>query len=532
MSGRTVKTHLVVLSLLAVLCTPSPDVSARSFRVDLIPNGSKFSCTTCHEYAGGPRNHFGLAVESLVPSSSRDEFWSESLALRDSDGDTFTNGQELQDPQGTWGPGDPNPGMLAQVANPGDASSTPPPDAFPTPTPVPPAEEIVIELELIAEGLTSPVEAVNAEDGTGRLFILEQPGRIRILQNDTLANNPFLDLTDRVISLNSGYDERGLLGLAFHPDYENNGYFYVYYSAPGAPGNHTSILAEYQRSADDPNRADRDSERVILEVSQPEGNHNGGRLAFGPDGMLYVGLGDGGGAGDRHGTIGNGQNTETLLGSILRIDVNDRTPYGIPSDNPFVNQPGKDEIWAYGLRNPWKFSFDRDGENRLFCADVGQNQWEEVNIILRGGNYGWRVMEGTHCFNPSTNCDTSGKIQPIAEYSHSMGTSITGGYVYRGTQNPSLIGKYVFGDYSSPSSGRGRFFYLEETSQDEWRMEELQLAPGSSFEEKILSFAEGEDGELYVLGNPSSSPLNPQGVIYRISVIGDEPVGVRSWHKY
>ena len=228
-------------------------------------------------------------------------------------------------------------------------------------------------------------------------------------------------------------------------------------------------------------------ERIIMEIPQPEANHNGGQLAFGPDGMLYIALGDGGGGGDRHGTIGNGQDINTLLGSILRIDINGEQPYAIPPDNPFVGTDGLDEIWAYGLRNPWRFSFDREGTNQLYAADVGQSQWEEINIIEKGGNYGWRIMEGMHCYNPATNCDQTGLILPIAEYSHSVGISITGGYVYRGSQIPELYGKYVFGDYN------GKLFYLEEDGET-YTIQPFDIEGFSSndINRDITSFAEDE----------------------------------------
>jgi len=323
-------------------------------------------------------------------------------------------------------------------------------------------EPLAIEVREFAGGLTAPLAAAHPGDGSGRLFIVEQVGRIRIWRRGELAETPFLDISSKLIPLNPNFDERGLLGLAFHPSYAENGRFFVRYSAPGGT-NHLQVLAEYRVSDDDPDRADPDSERVILEVDEPEFNHNGGTIAFGPDGMLYTSYGDGGGAGDQHGEIGNGQDIETLLGKIVRIDVDGDMPYGIPADNPFVGIPGRDEIWAYGLRNPWKFSFDRGGEQRLFCADVGQSAWEEVDLIVRGGNYGWRVMEGTHCYDPPVSCDPGGKILPIAEYGHDIGTSITGGYVYRGTRYPSLQGKYIFGDFSRPGfGGNGRLFYLVE----------------------------------------------------------------------
>ncbi len=384
------------------------------------------------------------------------------------------------------------------------------------------SQPIEIEVERVARRIVSPVAGTHAGDGSGRLFIAEQTGSIKIIQDDEVLDEPFLDVSDKLVNVNSGYDERGLLGLAFHPNYTENGRFFIYYSAPGSGGNHQSILAEYHVSSDDPNKA-ADDERIIMQVDQPESNHNGGQIVFGPDGMLYIGLGDGGGAGDRHGSIGNGQNLTTLLGSILRINVDGEVPYEVPEDNPFVGQNGRDEIWAYGLRNPWKFSFDRK-TGRLFCGDVGQNEWEEIDIIERGGNYGWRVMEASHCFNPSSGCDQSGKILPIDEYNHDLGISITGGYVYRGQQYSSLYGKYIFADWT------GKVFYLEETTEGEWTRNEFHTngRDTSEFGPRILSFAEDEEGELYLLTS-SGGPTSPSGMIYKITVPGDEPVTINEW---
>jgi hypothetical protein len=241
--------------------------------------------------------------------------------------------------------------------------------------------------------------------------------------------------------------------------------------------------------------------------------------------MLYIGSGDGGGAGDQHGSIGNGQNLQTLLGKILRIDVDGGQPYSIPTDNPFVDNPeALDEIWAYGLRNPWKFSFDRVTQ-QLFCGDVGQNQWEEIDIIERGGNYGWRIMEGNHCFNPSRNCDTTGLILPIAEYSHSLGRSVTGGYVYRGTKYSSLVGKYVFGDWDQ------ELLYLTETTDGLWELEQFDIEnkPQTLY---VLSFIEDEQGEIYVLSSISSGPSGNRDSIYQITVPGDEPVSIPDFAVY
>ncbi len=291
-----------------------------------------------------------------------------------------------------------------------------------------------------------PVDLQSPPDGSDRLFIVEQPGSIRVFENDPAVSSStlFLDIEARV---NDRGNEEGLLGLAFHPEYSQNGRFFVYYTADNP---RRSVVAAYAVDPSNPNRALVESESVLLEVNQPFSNHNGGQIVFGPDGFLYIGLGDGGSAND---PMGNGQNRGTLLGAILRIDVD--TPsseraYGIPPDNPFAgnSQGFREEIYAYGLRNPWRFSFDSE-TGTLWAADVGQNSFEEVDIIKTGGNYGWNVREAAHCFSPSSGCPEEGFIDPVSEYGRGDGGSITGGYVYRGSAAPDLYGKYIYGDFSS-----------------------------------------------------------------------------------
>lgn len=389
-------------------------------------------------------------------------------------------------------------------------------------------DEISIQLDLLAEGLFSPVAGCHANDGSGRLFIVEQGGMIKIFENGQIVAEPFLDLRRTIQLPGSANDERGLLGIAMHPNYAENGRFFVYYSdqASGSGVNHRSVVAEYQVSAGNPNIANPDG-REVLTFNQPQGNHNAGQLAFGADGMLYIGSGDGGGANDQHGTIGNGQNLNNLLGKILRIDVDGAEPYEIPTDNPFVGIEGEDEIWAYGLRNPWRFSFDLAGTNELFCADVGQNQWEEVNIITRGGNYGWRIMEASDCFNPRRNCNQEGLILPIAEYSHAEGISITGGFVYRGQRYASLFGKYVFADWI------GAMFYISRNEDGTWDRFNFEVngTGGNSVDHFITSFVEGEDGELFVLGNEPTNSSRRPGTIHLLTVPGDEPVSIEDWEQ-
>ena len=344
-----------------------------------------------------------------------------------------------------------------------------------------------VELEPAFPGLEFDRMALltHAGDDSGRLFLVLQPGRVVVFENDPGVESyeTFLDIRDQV---NDAGNEEGLLGLAFDPAYTENGYFYVYYSASGP---RRSVVSRFSVSDDDPNRADAASERVFLEVEQPFQNHNGGHLVFGPDGMLYIGLGDGGSAADPQ---GNGQDTSTLLGSILRIDVSRMDGlggYAIPGDNPFASGGGtaRGEIWAYGLRNPWRFSFDRETGD-LWAADVGQNLYEEVNIIRPGLNYGWNVMEGSSCFR-RTNCDTAGLEMPVAEYGREGGCSVTGGYVYRRTGLPTLYGAYLYGDFCS-----GKIWALRHDGAAV--TEHVEIADTGL---SISSFGEDAYGEVYVL---------------------------------
>lgn len=288
-----------------------------------------------------------------------------------------------------------------------------------------------------------PLDFQSPPDGTDRIFIVEQGGTIKVFSNDetTSVSTNFLDIQNGIVS----QDELGLLGLAFHPNYSTNGLFYVTYT----PSADLAVVSSFQISGSDPNAADPDSETILLRIPQPFANHNGGQLAFGPDGYLYIASGDGGSGGDPQ---GNAQNLTNLLGKVLRIDV-DRTengmPYAIPTDNPFLSsRSARHEIYAYGLRNPWRFSFDVQ-TNVLWAGDVGQNAIEEIDVIENGGNYGWNIFEGTQCFGADT-CDKAGLIAPVFEYDQSANDkSITGGYVYRGQTNTSLQGLYIYGDFVS-----------------------------------------------------------------------------------
>lgn len=409
-------------------------------------------------------------------------------------------------------------------------------------------------LSLFADGLTAPVSMAEAPDGSGNLFIVDQIGLIRVVTPDgTLQEEPFLDLQDRLVALREGYDERGLLGLAFHPDYASNGRFFVYYSAPlrpEAPGDwsHTSHLSEFRVSADQL-RADQSSELVLMQVDQPQGNHNGGTLAFSPrDGYLYLSLGDGGGANDtgtghvedwyEENEGGNAQNiTANLLGKIIRIDVDAGNPYGIPADNPFVGTEGLDEIYAYGFRNPYRFSFDMRGNNRLYAGDAGQELWEEVSIVEKGGNYGWNVKEGTHCFdaenpeNPPADCpDTDGYgnplIDPVIEFRNTkqgngLGLVVVGGYVYWGMEQPTLKSQYLFGSWSSSfGSPDGRVFAsrTRTASSGLWDFEEVLFSntPNGKLNAYLLAFGQDAAGEVYVLTSGTSGPSGQSGKVYKI----------------
>jgi glucose/arabinose dehydrogenase len=335
-----------------------------------------------------------------------------------------------------------------------------------------------------------PTHVTNAGDGSGRLFIAEQEGRILIRRDTTVLATPFLDIRDRV----GCCGERGLLSMVFPPGYREKRYFYVNYTDRSGD----TVVARY-RSSKDHDRADPASEEVVLTVKQPFANHNGGQLAFGPDGFLYIGMGDGGSANDPY---GNGQNMGTLLGKLLRIDVESAArPYAVPGSNPFAgSKDALPEIWASGLRNPWRFSFDRVTGD-LYIADVGQNKYEEVNVqpaSSKGGeNYGWNIMEGLHCFRSRT-CEASGLVMPVVEYGHDQGCSVTGGMVYRGRLFPRLVGTYLYGDYCS-----GSIWGLRRQGS-QWTSAKLADTKIS-----LSTFGEDEAGEVYVADHAS-------GAIYRV----------------
>lgn len=355
-----------------------------------------------------------------------------------------------------------------------------------------------IRLQLVSDQITHPTAFAVAPGGAAnRLFVCEQEGRIRIIDNGKLRAQPFLDIASEVVK-REGYEERGLLGLAFHPDYVKNGKFYLYCSTPaaGRPGvNNVEEVREYT-VAKNGDLADQATMRTVMKMDDPEGNHNGGDLKFGPDGYLYITIGDGGGQHDKHGQIGNAQDLSSLMGKILRIDVNQQ-PYGIPKDNPFVGKESagggaapRPEIYAYGFRNPWRMSFDRK-TGKLFTGDVGQDKFEEVDLVEKGANYGWRVREGLHAHNEA-DPDPKNWVEPISEYPHSEGLSITGGFLYRGKAIPALTGKYIFADWTGP------VWQLTDTGGKTWARQKLPIsrAAGSWH---VYSFGEDKAGELYVL---------------------------------
>jgi glucose/arabinose dehydrogenase len=313
----------------------------------------------------------------------------------------------------------------------------------------PPAERPAgaYHLETVLRGLSSPVALVTVPDGSGLAAIVEQRGTIRLMKSGQLLANSYLNIQDRV----HFKGELGLLCVAFHPGYKTNGRLFVAYSRL-RPRLQT-VLAEYHH-APGADHATVASERILLTVDKPFENHNGGQLAFGPDGMLYLGTGDGGSGGD---PLNHAQNLGSLLGKILRLDVDHQQPFAIPADNPFRAVAGaRPEVWAYGLRNPWRFSFDMTG--RLWCGDVGQNQWEEIDLIVRGGNYGWKIKEGNHCFPPGANCAGQGLLPPVHEYDRASGVSVTGGAIHSGVGQPELKGRYIYGDF-----GSGKIWALDYT---------------------------------------------------------------------
>lgn len=388
------------------------------------------------------------------------------------------------------------PGLACDGGSPPEPTPTPvaSPAASPTAEPGTPPAEGSYAFTQVAKGLKRPVFVTNAGDNSNRLFVIEKPGRIRIIKSGLLLAEPFLDMT-KVVEANG--NEQGLLGLAFHPDFETNGRFFVAYTAK----DDANTVAEYRVASPGSDTADPTPVRVLFSIPDEYSNHNGGMLAFGPDGYLYISTGDGGSGGDPD---GNGQNLNALLGKILRVDVGGAAPYAIPASNPFANRSGaRPEIWAYGLRNPWRYSFDRSTGD-LWIADVGQNKYEEVDFqpaASKGGeNYGWRTMEGAHCYRPSNGCSQEGLVLPVFEYTHDEGCSVTGGYVYRGKAIPALTGRYLFADYCGST-----LWGTTRSASGEFATSELGTVP-----EGISSFGEDEAGEVYFT-------VDDGGAVYRLT---------------
>ena len=416
------------------------------------------------------------------------------------------------------------------------------------------------DLKLIGDNFVSPLGVVDPKDGTKRLFVIDQIGKVWIINPDgTTLANPFLDISSKLVTLNPDYDERGLLSLAFHPNFKSNGKFYVFYTAPPRPGgpepgvrwDNLTRISEFKVSAGNPNKADMSSERVIFEANHPQSNHNGGTIAFGPDdGYLYISIGDGGNFDDigpghvedwyKKNAGGNGQDVrQNLLGNILRIDVNSTTgdkAYGIPASNPFVGHPGRDEIYAFGFRNPYRFSFDMEGHHWLYAGDAGQSLYEEIDVVLKGGNYGWNVKEGTHCFNTDNDLkerfacpveDSAGNplLDPVIEAKNSanpegggLTIAIVGGNVYRGTAVPLLYGKYIFGFLSASFDGpQGKIVVAKQSSIGLWPFEILPLKSfPKNLGQWLKGFGQDQTGEIYVTATKQLGPQGKTGKVWKL----------------
>jgi len=412
-------------------------------------------------------------------------------------------------------------------------------------------------LSMIADSLVSPVVISEPPDSSKRLFVVDETGKIWIIGADgKKLTTPFIDITSKMVTLSPSYDERGLLGLAFHPDFKTNGKFYLFYTAPpragtpvpgdaGATWNNLTRISEFKVSAANANQADLSSERILLEADHPYLNHNAGTLAFGADGFLYISIGDGGNADDKgNGHVpdwytvnigGNGQdNYANLMGNILRIDVNG-SPYNIPPDNPFVGTAAKPEIYAFGFRNPFRFSFDMGGTHQLIAGDEGQSLYEEIDLVTKGGNYGWNVKEGTHCFDadsdlierpscPMTDSAGNPLIDPVVELVNlanpkggGVGIAIIGGFVYRGTALPSLQGKYIFGMLSADGKATGTVYSADMTTSGSWPNSLLSLNGfPANLGTYLKSFGQDQSGEIYLLTSDQIGPQGNSGKVYKM----------------
>src|SRR6201991_4354219 len=422
----------------------------------------------------------------------------------------------------------------------------------------PPSGSNTPDLQLVTDGLVSPVAVVEPPDSSKRLFVVDEIGKIWIIQPDgTKATTPFMDLSSKMVTLSPGYDERGLLGLAFHPQFKTNGKLYVFYTAPprpgtpvpGAPGatwNNTTTISEFTVAASNANTVNMSSERILIQADHPYLNHNAGTLAFGPDGFLYISIGDGGNADDvGNGHVsdwyaanvgGNGQDIYmNLMGNILRIDVNGGSPYNIPADNPFVGTKALPEIYAYGVRTPFRFSFDMGGSHQLLVGDEGQSLYEEVDDVVKGGNYGWNVKEGTHCFSTDNDTtlrpscpsmDSAGKplLDPVIELVNAanpkgggVGIAIIGGMVYRGSALPGLQGKYIFGMLSQTGKADGQIFSSTPATSGMWNWSPLSLKSFTpNLGTYLKSFGQDQRGEMYLMTSDQEGPQGTTGKVYKL----------------
>jgi glucose/arabinose dehydrogenase len=412
-----------------------------------------------------------------------------------------------------------------------------------------------VDIQQVGGAFVSPIGLVAAPDNSGRLFVIDQVGKIWIIESSgNQLPTPFMDVSSMLVTLSPGYDERGLLGLAFHPQFTTNRKFYIYYQLPPRPGgptpttswNNFSRISEFQASAANNNIADMSTERILLEMDDPQSNHNGGTLAFGADGYLYIAIGDGGAANDvAPGHVddwyvanagGNGQDVDAnLFGNILRIDVNSGSPYGIPPDNPFVGVPGRDEIYAYGFRNPFRMSFDMGGNHDLFAGDAGQVLYEEINLVTKGGNYGWNVKEGKICFNAANNdtafasCPTADNLgrtftNPVviinntANPAGGRALTVIGGNVYRGNDIPAYQGKYIFGSFGQTGMAPdAELFIATPAGQSDWNWEEINIVShANDLGYYLKGFGQDNKGEIYLTLSSNLGPSGTTGKIFKL----------------